>query len=188
MELLDRIAAALATDAPTTELTALLIEAGGEQCWRRPRLIHRLTAILHAKRPPMASSTTHRFKAGFAHKDFSGFPLVIGSETRLITAKNLTNEDVPLLKQYGGGHLIEPIPAKEAAASEEVETVNTGILQTAVEQDGDTTIIKHSSGGPDDLPITAPAAEAEETKTPDKKPEPVLKPAPKTKEDEKKHK
>ncbi len=121
MELLDRITAALAggLNTPTSELTALLLEAGGEQCWRRTRLVHRLSTILHSTRPVMATSTTHRFKSSFAHKDFSGFPLVVGETTKIVTAQNLSDEDVPLLKQYGGGHLIEEIPAEKKAAKAE---------------------------------------------------------------------
>jgi hypothetical protein len=177
MELLDRIAAALegGRETPTDVLTALLQEAGGETCWRRPRLVHRLTAILHSTRPPMATSTTHRFKPGFAHKDFTGASIIVGDQTKIVKASNLTDEDVPLLQQYGYGHLIEPISTK--APAEAPQTTDTGILQTAVEVTEDSVIIKHSSGGPDDLPITAPAAQQADAATPEKREQPELKPA-----------
>jgi len=232
-ELLDRITAALeAGDAtPTTELQGLLLAAGGEKCWQRGRLLFRLSTILTAQRPVMASSTTHRFKAAFSGKNFTGFPLVVGSSTKMVTAHNLTDEDVPLLQRNGGAHLLEEIPAGETKAAQAseggeadsqptkdeapannqpaqdaafpglptgpaydklvkdvaaevlsvlhqgyltdleqdgVETVNSGILQTVVEQDGDTTTVKRSSGGPDDLPITAPAADQPKATTPEK--------------------
>lgn len=113
----DRVRAALAVDAPTEALQALLLETGGERCWRRNRIIHLLSHYLLLSSPlPMSHSTTHRFKAGFAHADFSGFPLVVGDTTKIVTATNLTDADVPLLQQYGGGHLIEELPKAEKPA------------------------------------------------------------------------
>lgn len=191
-QLLDRISAALDAGAaiPTAELTALLLDCGGEHCYQRPRLLHRLSAILHSIRPIMATSTTHRFKADFARKDFSGAPIVIGDKTKIVKADNLTDEDVPLLQQYGYGHLIEPIKGAAIATEGGVQTVNSGILQTAVEVSADSVTVKHSSGGPDDLPITAPAAAEAAATVPDKREQPELKPAPKAKTDPKdaKHK
>lgn len=122
-QLLDRIGAALDAGAatPTPELTALLIEAGGEQCWQRARLLHRLRAILHAKRPPMSHSTTHRFKADFASRIKSGLASGPILDDRIITPDNLTDEDVPLLVQYGYGHLIEELPKAKKPAEPEPE-------------------------------------------------------------------
>jgi hypothetical protein len=239
-DLLDRISAALDAGAatPTDVLQGLLLAAGGEKCWQRGRLLFRLSTILTAQRPVMATSKTHRFKAAFSGKNFTGFPLVTGSTTKIVTAHNLTDEDVPLLQRNGGAHLLEPIPASEEAVdagsdtqaepsapageptpevlvpsldyeklvsdvadlvlsriqegtvadltTDEVRTTNSGILQTATEQDGDSTTVKHSTGGPDDLPITAPAAMQAQVVTPnqlpDTQPEPedlhkLLKPA-----------
>lgn len=96
----------LATSLET--LQQLLLASGGEPCYRRERITYLLTRYLTIQSPlPMAPSTTHRFKADFAHASFE----VHDPETRSITARNLTDEDVALLLQYGGGHLIEPLPA-----------------------------------------------------------------------------
>lgn len=113
--LLDRIEAALAAgpQTPTPDLAALLIEAGGEQCWQRGRLLRRLTILLHSVRPIMSKSTTHRFKAGFKEAT----AILNDPDTRVVSAENLTDADVPLLQQYGYGHLIEPIPAPEKKAA-----------------------------------------------------------------------
>ncbi|MGI4871478.1 MAG: hypothetical protein ACRYFX_09905 [Janthinobacterium lividum] len=190
-DLLDRIQAALTGGAatPTDTLQALLLEVAHETCYRRGRLLHRLTAILTSQRPPMATSTTHRFKAAFAHKDFSGFPLVVGDQTKLVTATNLADEDVALLQRHGGGHLIEAVPtsgpeadvadldqqiadltAKRTAlltpAVVEPAVTNSGILLTAVETDGTSTTIKHSEGGPDDQAITEPVNKPNATEPP----------------------
>lgn len=121
MTLFDRIVAALDAGAATTTetLQALLLESGGDKCWRRPRLMHLLShyVLLHSPLP-MSQCTTHRFKADFAHADFSGFVLEVAGQTKLVTAHNLADEDVPLLIQYGGGHLIEPLPVEVPEATE----------------------------------------------------------------------
>lgn len=113
--LLDQVRAALATGAAytTDQLAALLIETGGERCYRRERITYLLSRYLTINSPlPMAPSTTHRFKADFTGTSFE----IHDPETRSITAQNLTNEDVALLQQYGGGHLIEPLPGADAPA------------------------------------------------------------------------
>ncbi len=202
-EQLTRLTHALAAgqDTPTDTLRALLLEVGGEECWQRPRLLHRLTLILHAQRPPMATSKHFRFKSAFAGKDFSGVPLDVDGKTKVVTAHNLSDEDVPLLKQYGYGHLLEPTSYKETDEAADLDRqiaeltarraalttpvapaeVNSGILRTATETTETGTIIKHSSGGPDDLPIEAPAALQEQASVPDKievDEQPAAQPAP----------
>lgn len=118
--LLDRIGEALAAgrDTPTPTLTALLLEAGGEQCWQRGRLLHRLSNIFHAIRPIMSQSTTHRFKADFARliaSNPASAPVIeVNGTTKSVTPESLTDADVPLLQQYGYGHLIEALPKKVA--------------------------------------------------------------------------
>jgi hypothetical protein len=126
--LLDRIRVALDAGAthPLEDLQALLKQTGGEKCWRRNRILHLLSHYLLVNSPlPMSHSTTHRFKAGFAHADFSGFPLIVGDKTKIVTAANLTDADVPLLQQYGGGHLIEELPKPEKAAKAPAEVAKT---------------------------------------------------------------
>ena len=128
MSLLDRITAALDAGAATAieTLQALLLETGGDKCWRRPRLLHLLSHYVLLNAPlPMSQSTTHRFKPDFAHADFSGFVLEVNGQTKLVTARNLSDEDVPLLIQYGGGHLIEPLPKAEKAAAAKADTDET---------------------------------------------------------------
>lgn len=185
--LLDRIQAALDAGAATStaDLRELLIAAGGETCFQRGRLQHRLSLLLHSLRPPMATSTTHRFKAAFRGKDFSGFPLVVGGETKIVTAKNLADEDIEPLKRHGGGHLIEPIDAEVAPGAPGVQTVNSSILHTAIETGENSITIKHSSGGPDDLPIEAPAELQPQASAPAAIPVPDPKPQPQPKKDAK---
>lgn len=111
-----REALSLGLAAPLETLQQLLLATGGERCYRRERITHLLTRYLTINSPlPMSPSTTHRFKADFAHATFE----VHDPETRSVTARNLTDEDVPLLIQYGGGHLIEPLPKAEKAAAKE---------------------------------------------------------------------
>jgi hypothetical protein len=101
---------------PLEVLQKLLIATGGEHCYRRERITHLLTRYLILNSPlPMSKSTTHRFKADFAHATFE----VHDPETRSVTAHNLTDEDVAILQQYGGGHLIEPLPKAEKPAAKE---------------------------------------------------------------------
>ncbi len=112
MQLGPRIQAALAAGltTPLPELQALLLEAGGERCHRRERITYLLTRFLHhTSSVPMASSTTHRFKAAFA--DTSA--IIEDGSTRAVTARNLTDEDVPLLQRAGYAHLLEPLPQPE---------------------------------------------------------------------------
>ena len=98
---------------PLEVLQKLLLATGGETCYRRERITHLLTRYLLVNSPlPMSPSTTYRFKADFAHATFE----IHEPETRLVTARNLTDEDVAILQQYGGGHLIEPLPAPEVPA------------------------------------------------------------------------
>lgn len=114
--LLERIGGALDAGAATATdaLAALLLETGGERCHRRERITHLLVRYLTTHTPlPMSPSTTHRFKADFARATFE----LHDPETRSVTARNLTDADVPLLIQYGGGHLIEPLPAAEKKAA-----------------------------------------------------------------------
>ena len=111
-----REALALGLATPLETLQQLLLATGGEHCYRRERITHLLTRFLLVNSPlPMSSSTTHRFKADFAHATFE----VHDPETRLVTARNLTNEDALYLIQYGGGHLIEPLPKAEKPAAKE---------------------------------------------------------------------
>ena len=103
----------MAASRTTEQLAGLLIETGGERCYRRERITYLLARYLTVNSPiPMAPSTTHRFKADFVGTTFE----VHDPETRSITAQNLSNEDVVLLQQYGGGHLIEPLPGAAAPA------------------------------------------------------------------------
>ena len=102
-----REALTLGLATPLEVLQQLLIATGGEPCYRRERITHLLSRYLLTHSPlPMSPSTTHRFKPDFAHATFE----VHDPETRSITARNLTDEDVALLIQYGGAHLIEPLP------------------------------------------------------------------------------
>lgn len=160
-EQLDRMQASLDAGAATgtDALTALLLEVGNETCYRRGRLLHRLSLILHAQRPqPMATSTTHRFKPAFHDTSV----VVHDPATRTITAKNLADEDVAILQAQGHGHLIETLKAASAPEPETPAVVNTGLLLTDVERTEDAVIYKHSQGGPDDQPITAPVAPTSE--------------------------
>lgn len=113
MELLDDVRAALAApDTYTTpQLDALNQRAGREHCNRRPRILHQLQGFLTQHTTSMtATSTTHRFK-----NDFQGQKAIIevDGKTKAVTAANLADDDVPLLKQYGYGHLIEKLPEPE---------------------------------------------------------------------------
>lgn len=116
-DLLQAVRGALQTGlaTPLETLQALLLQTGGEPCYRRERITYLLTRYLTLHSPlPMAPSTTHRFKADFAAATFE----VHEPETRSITAQNLTDADVALLQQYGGGHLIEPLPAAPKPATD----------------------------------------------------------------------
>lgn len=109
-ELTYRVRAALDAGAllSTDFLAALLIETGGEKCYRRNRITHLLIQYLTRNSPlPMAPSTTHRFKEAFADRSFE----IHDPETRSITALNLTDDDALYLLAHEGGHLIEPITA-----------------------------------------------------------------------------
>lgn len=116
MELPERVAAALADGAAasTPDLAALLLETGGERCHRRERITYLLQRYLTFQADPMsAPSTTHRFKQAFADHAFNYEDKGV---TRSITAKTLTNEDVPVLQQYAP-HLIEALPAPQKQES-----------------------------------------------------------------------
>ena len=100
----------------TDTLAALLIEAGGERCYRRGRITHLLIQYLTRNSPlPMAPSTKYRFKEAFADRSFE----IHDPQTRSITARNLTDEDAAYLLAHDGGHLIEPLPKAEKAAAKE---------------------------------------------------------------------
>ena len=107
--LTDRVRAALDADSllSTDTLAALLLETGGEKCYRRGRITHLLIQYLTRNSPlPMAPSTTYRFKEAFADRSFE----IHDPETRSITARTLTDEDAAYLLTHDGGHLIEPLP------------------------------------------------------------------------------
>ncbi len=107
-----RIMAALVggLDTSLSLLQSLLLESGGEHCFRRERISYLLTNYLTRNTPlSMAPSTTHRFKAGFADRTFE----IHDPETHSVTAYNLTDEDAIYLLEHDGGHLIEPLPKAE---------------------------------------------------------------------------
>jgi hypothetical protein len=115
VELLDQVKAALANDAAftTEQLDALNQQTGRDHCNRRNRILHQLAAYVSTNSIAMAApSTTHQFK-----KDFHQQKAIIevNGQTKSVTANNLTDEDVPLLRQYGYGHLLE---AKTVAPAE----------------------------------------------------------------------
>jgi hypothetical protein len=115
MELLAKVVAALLTpDAFTTEeLDALNQQAGRDRCNRRNRILYQLQSYVIQNSPAMsAPSTTHQFKKDF-HKQKA--IIEVNGQTKAVTADNLTDEDVPLLKQYGYGHLIQEKPKPETA-------------------------------------------------------------------------
>ena len=115
-----REALELGLATPLEVLQKLLLATGGETCYRRERITHLLTRYLLINSPlPMSTSTTHRFKADFAAATFE----IHDPETRIVTARNLTNEDALYLIPYGGGHLIEPLPKAEKPAAKEAAPV-----------------------------------------------------------------
>lgn len=108
-----REALTLGLAAPLETLQALLLATGGERCYRRERITHLLTRYLLTNSPlPMSPSTTYRFKPDFADVSFE----IHNPDTRSVTAHNLTDEDAAYMLQYGGGHLIEPVPGADAPA------------------------------------------------------------------------
>lgn len=103
---------------PLETLQQLLLATGGERCYRRERITHLLTRYLLTHSPlPMSPSTTYRFKPDFADVSFE----IHNPETRSVTARNLTDEDAAYMLQYGGAHLIEPLPAAKKAAAPAAE-------------------------------------------------------------------
>ena len=113
-----REALALGLATPLETLQQLLLATGGERCYRRERITHLLSRYLLINSPlPMSPSTTHRFKADFADVSFE----IHNPETRSVTARNLTDEDAAYMLQYGGAHLLEPLPAAKKVAAPAAE-------------------------------------------------------------------
>ena len=113
-----REALALGLATPLEALQQLLLATGGERCYRRERITHLLSRYLLINSPlPMSPSTTHRFKADFADVSFE----IHNPETRSVTARNLTDEDAAYMLQYGGAHLLEPLPAAKKVAAPAAE-------------------------------------------------------------------
>ena len=107
-----REALVLGLATPLEVLQQLLLATGGERCYRRERITHLLSRFLLTHSPlPMSPSTTHRFKADFADVSFE----IHNPETRSVTARNLTDEDALYMLQYGGAHLLEPLPVSKKA-------------------------------------------------------------------------
>lgn len=116
MDLLTQVQRALADlDAYSTPALNQLNQAcGKDSCRRRERIVYQLQRYAANHSIPMgASSTTHRFKRDFATQKAN---IEVGGVTKAVTASNLTDEDVPLLRQYGYGHFLEKLPEPEPEA------------------------------------------------------------------------
>lgn len=119
MELLDEVRAALSDPAALTtpQLDELNQRCGRDHCNRRNRILHQLATYVSANSIAMAApSTTHRFKKDF-HKQKA--IIEVDGKTKAVTYENLADEDVPLLQQYGYGHLIEKLPEPEKPVKKE---------------------------------------------------------------------
>lgn len=114
--LLEQVKAALANEAAftTQQLDALNQQCGRDHCNRRNRILHQLATYASANSLAMsAPSTTHRFKKDFSDPKKWSANIEVKGQTKSVTASNLTDEDVPLLKQYGYGHFLEKKPEPE---------------------------------------------------------------------------
>lgn len=123
-ELLAQVRAALDDQAAytTPQLDGLNQQCGNEHCNRRHRIIYQLQRFVAQQAEPMsAPSTTHQFKKDFSDPKKYGAPLEFEGKTIRVTAENLTDEHVPLLKQYGYGHFLEAKPAPEKPAKKDKE-------------------------------------------------------------------
>jgi hypothetical protein len=112
--LLAQVRAALDSQAAytTPQLDELNQQCGREHCNRRNRIIYQLQQFVAQQAEPMsAPSTTHQFKRDFAK---SNAIIEVQGQTKAVTASNLTDEDVPLLRQYGYGHFLEEKPAEKS--------------------------------------------------------------------------
>lgn len=122
MELLDQVQAALG-DQPaytTPQLDELNQQCGNEHCNRRNRIIYQLQRFVAQQAVLMsAPSTTHQFKKDFSDPKKYGAPIEFEGKTIRVTAETLTDEHVPLLKQYGYGHFLEAKPAPEKPAKKD---------------------------------------------------------------------
>jgi len=126
-----RLALEVGEKVPTDALCALLIETGGERCYRRGRIVHLLIQYLtRNSSEPMAPSKNFRFKEAFADRSFE----IHDPETRSITARNLTDADAAYMQAHDGGHLIEPITATASADDAALTSLNKAELQARYEE------------------------------------------------------
>jgi hypothetical protein len=122
VEVLAQVQAALENQAACTtpQLDELNQQCGNEHCNRRHRIIYQLQRFVAQQAVPMsAPSTTHQFKKDFSDPKKYGAPIEVEGKTIRVTAENLTDEHVPLLKQYGYGHFLEAKPAPEKATKKD---------------------------------------------------------------------
>jgi hypothetical protein len=122
--LLDQVRAALANEPAftTQQLDALNQQCGRDHCNRRNRIIYQLQHFVAQQAVPMsAPSTTHQFKKDFSDPKKYGAPIEFEGKTIRVTAQSLSDEHVPLLKQYGYGHFLEDKPTPEKPAKKEKE-------------------------------------------------------------------
>jgi seryl-tRNA synthetase len=119
VELLEQVQAALADEAAytTPQLDKLNQQCGRDHCNRRNRILYQLGLYASANSLTMsATSTTHQFKKDFSDAKKWQANIEVNGQTKAVTAANLTDEDVPLLKQYGYGHFLQEKPKPEPVA------------------------------------------------------------------------